>query len=392
MNIHLLSVGIDAISIALMLITAARFLSHAPGHKNTWLILAIILGAISYILSSRQDYEALIPTPFDADYGSLFPLMNVMRNSTTAFFMLLCHSIFRDGSPAPKILIFMLVVQVFLEEPLAWLLGAAWPAANPQLSVLLFEVTPTIIQLTFLGFALFWILSEREADLVVSRRRVRVFFLVIYIAQVILSLVVERVAMSFDIIPWTAQYPIHVALSSIGLMTSTAILFSLMSPENVDDVLYPNPSAPSEKDKPPTEPQPPDSTEQDVARIVTALESEQIYQTAGLSVGDLATHLSIPEYRLRLLIHQHMGFRNFNALLHYYRVEEVSTALADPAQNKTPVLTLALSAGYQSINPFNRAFREIKKMTPTQYRRHIQNTSADSSNSTPVSDAKGDFE
>lgn len=392
MNLHLLYVGVDAVAIALMLLIAARFLVHAPGHKNTWLILAILLGAISYILSSRQDYAALIPTAFDADFGSFYPVLNVMRNTTTAFFMLLCHSIFKDSSPTPKVLIFLLLVQVFAEEPLGWLLGAAWSAANPQISFVLLEVLPSAIQLTFLGFALFWILSERTADLVARRRQVRGFLLVIYIAQVVLSLVVERVAMPLDVIPSGAHYPIHVVLVSIGLMTSAAILFSLMSPGNVDDVLYPTSSAPIESDESPLQPPPQDSTEQDVARILAALESEQIYQKAGLSVGDLATHISLPEYRLRLLIHQHMRFRNFNALLHYYRVAEVSTALADPAQNSTPVLTLALSAGYQSINPFNRAFREIKGMTPTQYRRHIQKTNAESSNSAPVSNADVNFE
>jgi len=33
------------------------------------------------------------------------------------------------------------------------------------------------------------------------------------------------------------------------------------------------------------------------------------------------------------------------------------------------VLTIALEAGYGSIGPFNRAFRERFGMTPTEYRR-----------------------
>ena len=386
MSIQLVYVGIDAIAIAVMVLTGARFLVHAPGHKNTWLILAILLGAISYILSARQDYAPLLPEPFSADYGSLFPILNILRNANTAFFMLLCHSIFKDGSPAPKIFIIMLAVQIFLEEPLLWIVGSDWPVANPQLAIVLFEVIPSAIQLAFLGCALFWILSERAADLVASRRRVRIFFLVIYIAQVILSLVVERVAMSLEIIPWTAQYPIHVALVTIGLITSATILLAITSPEKADDVLYPNHSSPRDAVEVSKTTQEQDVSAQDIARIEAALESERIYQKAGLSVGEFAAHLGLPEYRLRLLIHQQLGFRNFNALLHHYRINEISAALTDPAQNNTPVLTLALSAGYQSINPFNRAFRESRGMTPTQFRRHIQTNHVESSNSSPVSD------
>jgi AraC-like DNA-binding protein len=37
-----------------------------------------------------------------------------------------------------------------------------------------------------------------------------------------------------------------------------------------------------------------------------------------------------------------------------------------------PVLTIALSVGYQSITPFNNAFRQLKGMTPSEYRRKNQ--------------------
>jgi AraC-like DNA-binding protein len=67
-----------------------------------------------------------------------------------------------------------------------------------------------------------------------------------------------------------------------------------------------------------------------------------------------------------------MGFRNFNALLHHYRLQEICTELADPTRNDIPILTLALTAGHQFITPFNRAFRDQMGVTPTQYRQQIQ--------------------
>ena len=59
----------------------------------------------------------------------------------------------------------------------------------------------------------------------------------------------------------------------------------------------------------------------------------------------------------------------FNAMLHAYRVEEASQALVDADKHGVPVLTIALSVGYQSITPFNNAFREIMGVTPSEYRK-----------------------
>ena len=129
---------------------------------------------------------------------------------------------------------------------------------------------------------------------------------------------------------------------------------------------------------PDQKPGPIDTTAIDASRVEVALAEDKVYRRNGLSVHDLARHLNLPEYRLRKLIHDHLGFRNFNMLLHHYRVQEVAEALADPSQNGTPVLTLALSAGYQSIAPFNRAFRDLKNMTPTEFRGTTQNSSIES--------------
>ena len=94
-----------------------------------------------------------------------------------------------------------------------------------------------------------------------------------------------------------------------------------------------------------------------------------LYREAGLTIAVLATKLGLPEYKLRAFIHQELGFRNFNAMLHVYRVAEASEILADPKKVSLPVLTIALSVGYQSITPFNNAFRALKGMTPSEFRK-----------------------
>lgn len=94
-----------------------------------------------------------------------------------------------------------------------------------------------------------------------------------------------------------------------------------------------------------------------------------LYRTPGLTVGALADRLQTQEHRLRAVINQQLGYRNFAAFLNEYRVSAAKTALADPTQARRQVLQIALDLGYGSIAPFNRAFREATGATPTGYRR-----------------------
>jgi AraC-like DNA-binding protein len=97
--------------------------------------------------------------------------------------------------------------------------------------------------------------------------------------------------------------------------------------------------------------------------------TERTYRQEGLTIGLLAARLGLPEYRLRALINERLGHRNFNAFLNRYRLDEAKAALADPHQADVPVLTIALDAGFQSLAPFNRAFKANTGLTPTEFRR-----------------------
>jgi AraC-like DNA-binding protein len=93
------------------------------------------------------------------------------------------------------------------------------------------------------------------------------------------------------------------------------------------------------------------------------------YRAPGLTISALAEKLGTQEYRLRRLINGKLGHRNFNDFVNGYRLAEARLRLADPEAARTPVLTIALDAGFQSIGPFNRAFKEENGMTPMEFRR-----------------------
>jgi AraC-like DNA-binding protein len=104
-------------------------------------------------------------------------------------------------------------------------------------------------------------------------------------------------------------------------------------------------------------------------RLEHSMSVERAYRREGLTIGSLSAELGVPEYRLRQLINEGLGHRNFNAFLNSYRIEEAKVALADPGQKDVPVLTIAMDTGFQSIGPFNRAFKAATDVTPTEFRR-----------------------
>jgi AraC-like DNA-binding protein len=103
--------------------------------------------------------------------------------------------------------------------------------------------------------------------------------------------------------------------------------------------------------------------------LMRLMADERIYRHDNVTIGTLATKLAIPEYRLRRLINQRLGYRNFNVFLNEHRIAEAKAALADPGQAEVPVITIAMDAGFQSLGPFNRAFKATTGVTPTEYRR-----------------------
>ena len=104
-------------------------------------------------------------------------------------------------------------------------------------------------------------------------------------------------------------------------------------------------------------------------RLEHLMSVERAYRREGLTIGSLSAELGVPEYRLRQLINEGLGHRNFNAFLNRYRIDEAKAALADPGQKDVPVLTIAMDTGFQSIGPFNRAFKAATDVTPTEFRR-----------------------
>jgi AraC-like DNA-binding protein len=93
-----------------------------------------------------------------------------------------------------------------------------------------------------------------------------------------------------------------------------------------------------------------------------------VFLEAGLSIGALAARMGVPEHRLRKLINNHLGYRNFAAFINDHRIDEAKRRLGEASLAREQITGLAFDLGFASLAPFNRAFKERVGMSPSEFR------------------------
>ena len=220
-------------------------------------------------------------------------------------------------------------------------------------------VAINLLVLGFIALAVVQTVASWSADLVEERRRVRVFIVVAAALYGGLNAILH-----LTIPPGEAAGIAGVANGVLLVCVVAAICLAMLRVGGTE--LFVAAPVPSE-----AMPQPDTSAADQklIDALMRLMADERIYRHDNVTIGTLATKLSIPEYRLRRLINQELGYRNFNVFLNNHRIEEAKAALSDPTQAEVPVITIAMDAGFASLGPFNRAFKATTGVTPTEYRR-----------------------
>lgn len=232
------------------------------------------------------------------------------------------------------------------------------PASGMQLSI----IAINLLALGFIVLAVAQTITSWSSDLVERRRSVRVFIVGAAALYGGLNAVLQ-IAMSGS---GSAEIANTVNLAALAGVVAS-ICYAMLRVDGAD--LFP---APPEVQADTIATAVTDSSAADqklIDALMRLMADERIYRHDNVTIGTLATKLGIPEYKLRRLINQRLGYRNFNVFLNEHRIAEAKAALADPGQAEVPVITIAMDAGFQSLGPFNRAFKATTGVTPTEYRR-----------------------
>lgn len=218
-------------------------------------------------------------------------------------------------------------------------------------------ITHNLIEASFSIHALAVIVQSWRGDLVEPRRRLRGPVLCVVTAYVLAQSgfeIGEGVGLGQ---PWfaiagAAALAFICTLSAVAFVQAKPDLFGAVQPSSV----------PAKDDL--------DAGDRVLLSKLSALMAEgEAWRREGLAIGALAAEVGAPEHKLRRLINDHLGFRNFAAFVNARRVDAARARLADPEKARESVSTIAFDLGFGSLGPFNRAFKEATGQTPTEWRR-----------------------
>lgn len=200
----------------------------------------------------------------------------------------------------------------------------------------------------------FWhVVSHWQDDLVEARRRARLAVLLVVGGAVGWAAVSMNLGLSDELMP-------GVVTGIAGFLTA---VFVTQGRHGVLEVVEADKAAAAEPAKK-TTPNP--LAQGDDARLLAETMSRGYYCTERLTLKMLSTETGIPEYRLRQVINQALGYRNFNDYINQLRIADAAQRLL--REPEAPILNISLDVGYRTLSSFNRAFREIMGVTPTAYR------------------------
>ena len=345
------------IAIVSLILLAIGYLKAQPHATSARVFALTALFAVLYVINGMS--EAHVEPMFRLNLVRWELLIQTAVAAIPGLFMIYSFLEFQEHRRFPVVLGVLFAVQIVLEATLGLL------DANTVYAFEILNIALDILQLLFVGFAIFWTLNGWRADLVEDRRALRWMIISLQGALIFFVVVVENFLLVFGSIDLAeAQF---VLVSAIAILVTAMVIatmrFDYVSLSNVIRKV----AVLTEENRAEN------SADFDIDSFNRQFRDVKLYREAGLTIASLAKKLNLPEYRLRAFIHKTLGYRNFNAMLHQYRIEDACEALANPENRTVPVLTIALTVGYQSITPFNNAFREIMGVTPSEYRKRKLN-------------------
>ena len=301
--------------------------------------VAMNAGIIGYVVATLSgSYDA---SPFRI-------VCSIFAGSTPGLFWLFARTWFNDRQQLERWAVLIVVLSVLNIIVMQWTFRR-YDSVN--------IIGGTIFRVGMFAFAaagLWEAWRGREGDLVEIRRRMRPRIAAAVGISVILIAIVEIAVFNLDAPAWMAR-AVGVEIAILTLLFCTA-LFGMR-----ESNLFGAPPKTVSIPAPPVD-------EAMTNRLLTHMTAESPHRDEEMTIAKLAAQVGVQEYRLRRHINGSLGHRNFAAFLNGYRLAEVKSALADPAQKEVPIITMALDAGFGSLGPFNRAFREAEGMTPSEYR------------------------
>ncbi len=287
--------------------------------------------------------------------------------STPAVLWIIANRLFDDRRDIPALTIALIAFYLIANGT-----GALLYYRGFDFTRISFFFTFVVSHAVMLGFAIHVVylgITGKSDDLIESRRKVRI---PLVIAMGILNAVIIGTAFvnyAINIVleindPSEVNLFSSILLSTLAFIVCLTLNIRIFSLHTDAAILLASPRRAKPNASPESE-NPSHAEPELVQKIRKAMHEEKLYQEMGLTLGRLAEHLSVQDYRLREAINKKMAFRNFNQFLNSFRIAEASRLLKS---SRIPIATIALDVGYASLSSFNKAFKEHHGVPPRDFR------------------------
>ncbi len=101
-------------------------------------------------------------------------------------------------------------------------------------------------------------------------------------------------------------------------------------------------------------------------KLINFISKEKPYLNPELSLQELADKIDVKRHHLSNVINQKHN-KNFYEFINQYRIEEVKVLMSNPKNKNYKLISLAYDSGFNSKASFNRIFKQMTKMTPSQF-------------------------
>ncbi len=321
-------------------------LSKIMGKKDIH-IAEIVFCALLVCLGVYLSQPLIKNTPLN-NYASFQLLWMHLPTAVPSLFAFCCITLFNDQLKIPLWLLSLALASFF--PPLLFDLFTLQGETNK----LLFATIPQAIEFIIMTYGFWVVAASWRNDLIAQRRRLRllvmggvggIIFLVIGLQQ--LSNLSE-----------TQVDLLHYPLAAFFLFCFNLLLLDL----DPDTALF-------NQNQEQAQPEPESRTQEkppELIKLEELMGEQALYKEPSLTITELAYRLELPEYKLRALINQSLGYRNFNDFLNHYRVKAAAQILSNTSDSITQI---ANDVGYNSLSAFNRAFKNIHLQTPSEFRK-----------------------
>ncbi|WP_144391857.1 helix-turn-helix transcriptional regulator [Pleionea sediminis] len=333
-----LLVGFSLGLLAIIFVIIARDFGHINVAR---VFLALLIAAAAFLLNE------VVPLEWKWLTSSIMTML-------PALFWLLCQLAF---SRRPEVVSIWAVFALY--SFIAPGVGRVLDASSDVSSVLylLTRQFPVYAEYIVISQGIWVIIVNWSDDLISTRRRLRGALM--GVVGVALLLVTGTLNFGYGSTHWLSALVAIAGLivASLLLKGREGVLLGIVPPLTSAAGLNVKPSI-CHQDKM-------DAVEKSAKKLQEVM-MKGFYRTEKLTLKMLADEIDLPEYKTRALINQTLGYRNFNDYINQLRIAEAGDHLIK--NPNTPILNIALDVGYRTLSSFNRAFKEIHKQSPSEFR------------------------